>query len=263
MDIPIKSSSAYEPTLLLSQADDRRQAERYAAVADHTSRWLPMDWNDLYKDETFRLREPNDEVIVFTHHLVERIRPPAPILDVGFGAGRHAVFLARRGYEVHGVDISERGKKYADRWLADEGLTADLRIADMKSLPYPDATFAAVLSTRVLTHGTGPEIRQALAETARVTSPGGLFGGTFISTESSMLGKGERVDDQTWICDDPSESGVTHHFMTEQNVLDSVAPYFKPLRLPAVKHVRHRGEIDTGRPYVSAHWIYIGLRRDA
>lgn len=221
-----------------------------------------MNWDDLYKDEAFRLREPNDEVIVFAHHL-EKFGPPAPVLDIGFGAGRHAVFLARRGYEVHGIDISERGKEYAERWLAEEGLTADLQIADMKSLPYPDARFAAVLSTRVLTHGTGPGIRRALAEAARVTRPGGFFSGTFISTESSLMGKGERIDDQTWVCDDPSESGVTHHFMTGQDVLDAVAPYFGHPKLPAVKHVRHAGEIDTGRPYISAHWIYVGIRKNA
>jgi hypothetical protein len=51
--------------------------------------------------------------------------------------------------------------------------------------------------------------------------------------------------------------------MTGDEVLAEVSHYFEPARLPAVKHVRHGGEIDTGRPYVSAHWIYLGRRKDA
>ena len=41
--------------------------------------------------------------------LVERLglAPGIRILDVGCGPGRHANELGRRGYEVHGVDISE------------------------------------------------------------------------------------------------------------------------------------------------------------
>jgi SAM-dependent methyltransferase len=36
------------------------------------------------------------------------LRPGHRVLDVGCGPGRHAHALARRGIEVHGVDISER-----------------------------------------------------------------------------------------------------------------------------------------------------------
>lgn len=146
------------------------------------------------------------------------------------------------------------------RWLAEEGLTADLDVADMKDLPYRDGFFGAVFSVGVLTHGTLPDIRKALAEMARVLRPGGLFLGTFISTESSLLGKGERIDDRTWICDDESEAGVIHHFMTAENVMEEVAPFLERAKLPAVKHVCHGGEIDTGRPYVSAHWVFLGRR---
>ena len=35
------------------------------------------------------------------------LTPGARVLDVGCGPGRHAHELARRGIEVHGVDISE------------------------------------------------------------------------------------------------------------------------------------------------------------
>lgn len=214
-----------------------------------------MDWDSLYQDPVFRLRAPNDEVLVFAHHL-EAARP-SRVLDVGFGAGRHVVYLARKGCRVHGIDVSERGKEYAERWLAEEGLTADLQVADMRTIPYPSGFFGALMSIGVISHCTLPEMRRALGEMARVTEPGGLVLCTFISTESSLMGKGTRIDDTTWICNDESEAGVVHHFMTEDAVVAEVEPYFDPVKL---RHVRHRGEIDTGRPYVSAHWVYLGRR---
>ena len=36
------------------------------------------------------------------------LKPGERILDVGCGTGRHSFELARRGFEVHGIDISER-----------------------------------------------------------------------------------------------------------------------------------------------------------
>ena len=40
----------------------------------------------------------------------------AKVLDVGMGEGRHAVFLARKGYKVTGVDISSVAVKKAGPW---------------------------------------------------------------------------------------------------------------------------------------------------
>lgn len=39
------------------------------------------------------------------------LRPPLRVLDVGCGTGRHAIAMARRGYEVVGIDVAE---KYLD-----------------------------------------------------------------------------------------------------------------------------------------------------
>src|SRR6266511_1908011 len=51
---------------------------------------------------------------------------PSRVLDVGFGAGRRVVYLARSGYRVNGIDVSEQGKEYVDHMLASspEGLVA-------------------------------------------------------------------------------------------------------------------------------------------
>ena len=37
------------------------------------------------------------------------------LLDIGCGEGRNAVFFARNGYEVHALDISERGLEKTNR----------------------------------------------------------------------------------------------------------------------------------------------------
>ncbi|MDW3218185.1 MAG: class I SAM-dependent methyltransferase [Acidimicrobiales bacterium] len=67
--------------------------------------------------------------------LVERLglRAPARILDVGCGPGRHANELGRRGFEVHGVDISETFLEVARR-DAPDGVTYARE--DARDLPF-------------------------------------------------------------------------------------------------------------------------------
>src|ERR1700738_5588386 len=82
------------------------------------------------------------------------LRPPQRILDLPCGQGRHAIELARRGYEVTGVDLSPyllgvaRERAYASgvkvRWLEGDmrealpGETFDLILNLFTSLGYFD-----------------------------------------------------------------------------------------------------------------------------
>ncbi len=68
--------------------------------------------------------------------------PGARILDVGCGPGRHAHELGRRGFEVHGVDISETFVEAA-RVDAPAGVTFERM--DARSMPFADE-FDLVLS---------------------------------------------------------------------------------------------------------------------
>lgn len=67
--------------------------------------------------------------------LLERITDPEPeaaILDVGCGRGRHARALARRGYYVTGIDLSETAIDSARRRANEEGLDILFKVGDMR-----------------------------------------------------------------------------------------------------------------------------------
>jgi len=61
---------------------------------------------------------------------VLRLPPHASLLDVGCGVGRHALELARRGYRVTGLDISEGMLAQARRAATAEGLAIEWIRAD-------------------------------------------------------------------------------------------------------------------------------------
>jgi SAM-dependent methyltransferase len=60
----------------------------------------------------------------------------ARILDIGCGTGRHAIELARRGYNVTGVDLSESQLARAREKAASAGVAVDLRRGDARDLPF-------------------------------------------------------------------------------------------------------------------------------
>jgi 2-polyprenyl-3-methyl-5-hydroxy-6-metoxy-1,4-benzoquinol methylase len=62
------------------------------------------------------------------------------ILDVGCGTGRHAVELAKRGYEVVGLDLSETLLGKARAKAAEAGVRIDFIRADARDLRF-DAAF--------------------------------------------------------------------------------------------------------------------------
>lgn len=89
------------------------------------------------------------------------------VLDVGCGAGRHALYLQRRGLDVTGIDKSPRIVDLAKL----RGVT-DVRVADVcRKLPFPDGEFDTVVlfGNNLGICGTVARVRKMLRELARVT----------------------------------------------------------------------------------------------
>jgi len=93
-------------------------------AADWWRSWFGPGYLALYDSELAQ-RTPTE---IDQLESLLRLRPPLRILDLPSGQGRHAIELARRGYDVTGVDLSpfllEVASKRADavgvqvRWLA-------------------------------------------------------------------------------------------------------------------------------------------------
>lgn len=94
----------------------------------------------------------------------------ARVLDVPCGWGRHSVLLAQQGYDVVGADLSY---DLLRRGAAGPHYVA----ADVRSQPFADATFDAVINvfTSLGLFLDDQEDLQALREAHRLLKPGGRF----------------------------------------------------------------------------------------
>jgi ArsR family transcriptional regulator len=92
------------------------------------------------------------------------------VLDVGSGDGAAAATIAPYCRSLTCVDTNARLIEAARARLAKQG-HARVQVADAHELPFPDASFDAVLVFHTLTYAERPA--RVLAECARVLRPGG------------------------------------------------------------------------------------------
>jgi SAM-dependent methyltransferase len=98
---------------------------------------------------------------VAAYALCARFLGPGRVLDLGAGIGHSYDRLAPR--ETVGVDLDA---------VALAGQARETVVADMRELPFPDASFASVLAVQSIEHVPDPE--RVLTEVTRVLEPDGV-----------------------------------------------------------------------------------------
>ncbi len=94
------------------------------------------------------------------------------LLEVGYGSGVLLPELAEHCNELHGIDPHAM-PDVVTQALERHGVSASLHTASAESLPYPDASFDAVVAVSALEFVT--DLEQVCCEIKRVLRPNGHF----------------------------------------------------------------------------------------
>jgi SAM-dependent methyltransferase len=146
------------------------------------------------------------------------------VLEVGCGPGPNIWYLVREGFTVAGIDGSPTAIRQVQERLAVEALPrtlprVDLRVGDLCSLPWPDATFDAVVDIEALYANPMAKILAGVAEISRVLQPAGVFFGKMFGPETSgsdsgtLLEPGTRSNPTAGPC---AGNDVAHFFSREE-----------------------------------------------
>jgi SAM-dependent methyltransferase len=109
-------------------------------------------------------------------------RPGEPVLDLGCGAGKLAVYAGRDGSPTAGLDA-------APFFLPGAAAAVDLALGDLRRLPFRKGAYARAYSLDVLEHLDEGGLGDLLVEARRVIGPAGrLFVYTHAMESSRLAG---------------------------------------------------------------------------
>ena len=180
-----------------------------------------VDMDEIYrripKEEIpWNMEEPPKELTA----LVEGGKvAPCKTIDMGCGAGNYAIYLAGKGFDVTGVDISAAAVKIAEDNAKKKGVICKFTAADLLGeLKEVEGTFDFAYDWEVL-HHIYPEQREKYVQNVHgKLNPKGCYLSLCFSEKSSQFG-GEGKYRETPL-------GTTLYFSSEEELRGLFEPYF-------------------------------------
>lgn len=156
-------------------------------------------WEDSFASQVAALAYNTSAVESVVRSVAYYIRGKKPeelarmrFLEMGCGAGPNLVWLAQKGIEVSGIDISPTALELCRRNMKSSGLSSrvgTLVEGSVTSVPLADGYFDGVIESCVYQHLTREDRVLAFSETARLLRPGGLFVGYMLDRGHTVYKK--------------------------------------------------------------------------
>ncbi|MCX6653871.1 MAG: class I SAM-dependent methyltransferase, partial [Candidatus Bathyarchaeota archaeon] len=133
-------------------------------------------WSEFY-DTIYRRINYEDECNTLLKILRENLQiTPRKILDIACGTGGHSIILAKKGYDVTGVDISDAMLKVAKSKACNENINIRFVTQDMRNMKLGERFDCALCMYSVFPYNTTyPEIQQTLSSVKTHLEDGGAF----------------------------------------------------------------------------------------
>ena len=149
-------------------------------------------------------------------------------IDLGCGTGHYAIYLASRGYDVTGVDISPSAIKIARENAQKKGTKSNFLTADvLGNLSELKETFDFAYDWEVL-HHIFPENRKKYVENVhRILHPKGKYLSVCFSEKNSQFGGSGKYR--------ATPLGTTLYFSSEEELKNLFHPYFEIKELKSIE----------------------------
>lgn len=159
----LKTGSAFAKVLMILSVVSYGPGHIYSPYPAEGSPQDKERWNRKYQTEVYIAGK---EPVLFLKQHVELL-PKGTVLDLAMGEGRNGVYLAAKGFEVTGIDISETGLKKAEALADEHGVKITTKVADLEEYTLAPNTYDVIVCTYYLQRDLFPQIIAAL-------KPGGM-----------------------------------------------------------------------------------------
>ena len=115
-------------------------------------------WDQVFDQDVYVYGKEPAEVLM--EHI--DILPVGRALDIAMAEGRNAVFLAKKGFVVDGVDISEVAIRKAKRLAKENHVEITTINADLNTYQIKPETYEVILNIQYLQRSLIPQIKRGL-----------------------------------------------------------------------------------------------------
>ncbi|HEQ97920.1 MAG TPA: class I SAM-dependent methyltransferase [candidate division Zixibacteria bacterium] len=161
---------------------------------------------------------------------------PCKTVDLGCGAGSHSIWLAKKDFEVTGIDISTEAIKIAKKQAEAAGVDCRFMVCDLLGdMSELNETFDFALDWELLHHIFPDDRPRYVKNVHNILKPGGTyFSLGFSENDPSFGGKGK-------FRETPIKTVL--YFSSEGELRELFAPHFKILEMNTIeipgKHGAH------------------------
>jgi ubiquinone/menaquinone biosynthesis C-methylase UbiE len=159
-------------------------------------------WEQVHSQREWG-KYPNEELIRFIAKYFFKIpkneRKKIRVIELGCGQGANLWFLAREGFDVYGIDISESAVEKARQTLEGWGVGSDnIQVQDLLNLKFPDNFFDAIIDCSAVCNVSFSDHKKVYKSIHRILKPDGIFWTLHYTDDSWGFGSGNLIDYKTF-----------------------------------------------------------------
>ncbi len=167
---------------------------------------------------------------------------PCRAIDVGCGEGFYSIYLASKGFDVTGIDISAKAVRYAKENARKRGVDARFMVLDVADLSKLEEKFDLVLEWALMHLIMPTQRRKYVVDVSGILNKGGKYLSTSFNEKDTHFGEpGQRL--RTVPPGSKMPAGSKLYFSSLEELEELYKPHFKIIEARTIT-------MPVGRPHI-------------